>query len=76
MTGILSSGNTWVIDSDLRKVEKDTGGGAVDDLGNFTGSFPVLDPEDADFANSVFPEFDATAGSPASLSITYTKAWR
>ena len=76
MTGILSSGNTWIINSDLRKVEKNTGSGPQDDLANFAGTFPNLDPEDADFANSLFPEFDATAGAPASLSITYSKAWR
>lgn len=77
MAATLGSGESWLIDSQLGKVEKDDGAGSVTSaLDAFSGTLPVLDPEDADFAGKNWPTMEATAGSPASVTTEYKKAWK
>jgi len=73
----LSSGESWLIDSETAQVLHDDGAGTVTSvLSSFSGTLPNLKQEDADFGSSAWPSFTATAGSPDSMVISYQKAWQ
>ena len=77
MSAALTIGQTWLIDSELGVVYKDDGvGGVTNVLPVFSGTFPILDPEYADYGSESWPYFSATAGNPVSLSIEYKRSWK
>lgn len=76
LAGTLGAGESWIVDSALSKVEHDDGGGTVTNaLDIFSGDFPVLSPDDADFATSDWGQMVVTAGGPSSIAVVYKRAW-
>lgn len=77
IAGALLSGESWFIDAELTLVRKDDGAGTVtNEIDKWSGEFPVLDPLDADWPSASWPYFEATAGAPASVEVTYKRAWK
>lgn len=72
MTGTITIGNTWTIDSENGVIKEN----AVSAVDKFSGTLPVLDPKDADFDAGTFPDFTLTSGTVASITVVYQKAYK
>lgn len=77
MAAALASGESFIINSRTGQVQKDDGvGGITSALADFSGSFPVLRPEDADFVSSSWGKLFMTAGDASpDISVDYNKTW-